>query len=55
MKTTVFLSMLGLAASALAGPLPGSEEALDSKPITPSVTGIHRDVAIVPGADNMTY
>ena len=32
MKTTFFLSMLGLAATALAGPLLGSEgEALDSK------------------------
>lgn len=31
MKTTFFLSMLGLAATALAGPLPGSDgEALDS-------------------------
>jgi len=33
MKTTFFLSILGLAATALAGPLPGSSDgdALDSK------------------------
>lgn len=31
MKTTFFLSILGLTATALAGPLPGTEgEALDS-------------------------